>query len=92
MKREQITEAVNSHPAIIKIHDELFDTSLSLAEAYNKACIAIYELSSQVLELKSNTSAGYMRHNTSHLKWKSKSNVDPVDDDEWIKTGVEHEL
>jgi hypothetical protein len=86
MKREQVTEVVNSHPVISEIHDELFDSSISLAEAYNKACIAIYELSSQVSELQGNISAGYMRHNTSHLRWKSKTIPNPVDEgDAWVK-------
>lgn len=92
MKREQITDAVNSHPIISHIHDELFDSSLSLAEAYNKACVAIYELSAEVKELRNKISAGYVRTDTTHFKWRPKNTPQPVDGgDEWIQTGVSHD-
>lgn len=92
MKREQIREAVNNNPVISSIHDQLFDTSINLAEAYDKACIAIYELNAENKELKHKISAGYVRTNTSHLTYLHppiKTNPPPAETDDWIETGKE---
>lgn len=86
---QALEDAIKIHPTIAKIHRELLDSSLNVAEAYKKACVAIYELNTQVFESQKKISAGFIRANTSHLKWKSKNDVDPVDDGEWVKTGKE---
>jgi hypothetical protein len=82
-----LNEAVKLHPTIARLHKEMLDSSLDVYEAYKKACVAIYELNAQVVESQKKVSAGFVRANTSHLKWKSKDDVNPVDDGEWLKTG-----
>ena len=35
------------------------------------------------------TSKGFLKENTSHLKWKPDPTPIPVDDDSWVETGRE---
>lgn len=89
MLREQLKEVTDNHLYVSSIHNQLLKSSLDLTEAYNKACVAIYELDAEIKELKKTISAGYVRADTSHIQWKSKSTPQPVDDgDEWIATGA----
>jgi hypothetical protein len=48
----------------------------------------IYEYNAKQQEMNKKISAGYVRANTSHLSWKSKQPIQPVDDGEWLKTGA----
>ena len=92
MVREQVKEVSDNHLYVSSIYNQLLKSSLDLTEAYSKACVAIYELDAELKELRSKISAGYVRADTSHIKWKSKSTPQPVDGgDEWIATGVSHE-
>lgn len=74
------------------IHDALLDdNNLSLASAYNDACLWIAELSAQVRLLETQTSSGFCRRDTSQLRMPSKVRIAPVDEgDAWLRTGVDH--
>ena len=92
MIREQVKEINDSHLHVSSINKQLLNSSLDISEAYNKACLAIYELDAELKELRRKISAGYVRADTSHIKWKSKNTPQPVDGgDEWIQTGVSHD-
>jgi hypothetical protein len=71
------------------IHDKiLIENESNLSDAYNDACVWIAELQLQIDTLKAKVSSGYVRHDTSKIKWKSKSMVPAVDaGDSWIDTG-----
>ena len=89
--RNQLKQLTKNHLYVSYIHDQLLKSSLDLTEAYSKACVAIYELDAELKELRSKISAGYVRADTSHMKWQSKHIPQPVDNgDEWITTGAEH--
>jgi len=90
--RDQLKQLTKDHQFVSYIHDQLLKSSLDLSEAFSKACVAIYELDAETKELKSKISAGYVRADTSHIKWKPKNTPQPVDGgDEWIATGVSHD-
>jgi len=84
---QALNDAIKLHPTIAKLHKEMLESSLDIAEAYKKACVAIYELNAQVVESQKKISAGFVRANTSHLKWNTKKETIAVDDGEWLKTG-----
>jgi hypothetical protein len=89
--RDQLKQVTKNHLFVSNIYDQLLKGSLDVAEAYSKACVAIYELDAELNELRSKISAGYVRADTSHIKWQSKHIPQPVDNgDEWITTGAEH--
>ena len=87
---QALNDTVKIHPTIAKIHKDFLESSLDIADAYKKACVAIYELNAQVIESQRKVSSGFIRANTSHLKWRSQKDIDPVDDGEWLKTGASH--
>ena len=88
MTRESVKQAVEANPIIGGIYHQLLDSSLNYQEALQKACVMIYEYNAKQQEMNKKISAGYVRANTSHLSWKSKQPIQPVDDGEWLKTGA----
>jgi hypothetical protein len=92
MIRKEVQALIANHPTCQTIHDQLVTTSLDLGEAFDKAIVCIYELDAELEELRKRISAGYVRADTTHIKWKSKTTPQPVDGgDDWIATGVSHE-
>lgn len=92
MNKKYFYNALSSNETVGAIHDTLLDNNhLSLASAYNDACLWIAELSAQIRLLETQTSAGFCRRDTSQLRMPSKVTIAPVDEgDAWLKTGVEH--
>jgi hypothetical protein len=72
------------------IYDKiLIENESNLSDAYSDACVWIAELQLQINKLKGNVSSGFLRTDTSPLKWKSKTIVPAVDaGDAWVRTGV----
>jgi len=64
-------------------HD--FNASAALSEV----AFWLAQVEAQRDAAQSKTSAGFLRRNTSHLKWKPDPAYVPVDSDEWIETGRE---
>lgn len=70
-------------------HQLLNQNDKNINDALNDAVVWIAELQLQVDALKSKVSSGFIRTDTSSLRWKSKDNVPAVDaGDDWIKTGA----
>ena len=74
------------------IHDRiLIENESNLSDAYNDACVWIAELQLQLDSIKGKVSSGFVRHDTSKLKWNPKRTVAPVDaGDAWVKTGADY--
>lgn len=74
-----------------EIHDALFDeNNRDLASAYDDAILWIAELHLQVQALQHQTSAGFLRRDTSaltNLHPPIKFPPPPVDDGSWVTTG-----
>lgn len=64
-------------------HD--FNASAALSEV----AFWMAQVEAQRSAAQSKASAGFLRRNTSHLKWKPDAPFAPVDDDSWIATGRE---
>jgi len=81
---------VQSHKLVNSIHDKiLIENKSDIKDAYNDACVWIAELQLQIENMRKGISSGYLRTDTSPLKWKSKNIVAPVDaGDAWVKTGA----
>jgi hypothetical protein len=67
----------------LREHD--YNASAALAEV----AFWMAQVEAQRAKAQSATSAGFLRRNTSHLKWQPDAPIVPVDDDSWIETGRE---
>jgi len=72
------------------IHDSLLNCNeRNLSDAFNDACVWIAELKLELERAEKSISSGFVRTDTTKIKWKSKHTVPAVDaGDAWIKTGV----
>lgn len=72
------------------IYDKILsENELNLSDAYNDACVWIAELQLQIENINKKVSSGYVRTDTTKIKWKSRNVVPAVDaGDSWLKTGV----
>jgi hypothetical protein len=72
------------------IHNQLLNQNdKNLNDALNDAVLWIAELQLQIDTLKGKVSSGYVRHDTSKIKRKSKNVVPAVDaGDAWVRTGI----
>ena len=86
MKRKENQRLVETNDFVGGIHDSILDNNLSLADAYNDACVWIAELVLELRRAERGVSAGYTRTDTTSFKWRPKTIAPPVDDaDAWIK-------
>ena len=70
------------------IHSRLLEANTGIQEAYDDACVWIGELYLALEAAERSVSAGYVRTNTTDLKWQADKSINPVDDgDAWISTG-----
>jgi hypothetical protein len=67
----------------LREHD--YNASAALAEV----AFWMAQVEEQRRKAEGAQSAGFLRRNTSHLAWKPKMAVDPVDDNSWVETGRE---
>ena len=92
MSRKEIQKITQTNELVKGIHDALLDRNIGMSDAFNDACAWIAELHLQVKKIENSVSLGYIRENTSDIKWKSKLHTIPVDDgDAWISTGIGHD-
>lgn len=89
--QKDVQRIVETNDLVRGIHNRLLETNLSIQEAYQDACVWIGELYLALQAAERSVSSGYIRANTSHLRWQSKNRVNAVDDgDAWISTGGEN--
>ena len=82
---------VGSNDLVRGIHSRLLEANTGIQEAYADACVWIGELYLALEAAERSVSAGYVRTNTTDLKWQADKSINPVDDgDAWIATGGEH--
>jgi hypothetical protein len=81
---------VQNHKLVNSIHDKiLIENKSDLSDAYTDACVWIAELQLQIDKMNKIVSSGYVRTDTSKIKWQPKNVVAPVDSaDAWIRTGA----
>ena len=80
MKPQEKQKLLLSNDLVGRIHDELLDANgCDVVEAFEQAVCWIARLETECSALKSQASAGYLRRNTSHLKWTPKTPHVPVD-------------
>ena len=88
VKSRQLVEASDLAKGI---HSRLLEANTGIQGAYDDACVWIGELYLALEAAERSVSAGYVRTNTTHLKWQADNSINPVDDgDAWIATGGEH--
>lgn len=86
MARKEIQKLHQTNDLVSGIHDGLLDSNLSLAEAFDDACVWIAELHLEVEHFKNKVSSGYVRTDTREIVRKPKYIPQPVDEaDAWIK-------
>jgi hypothetical protein len=81
---------VANNTFVASLYDQLLrENDKNISDAYNDAIVWIAELQLQINKLNNGVSSGYLRTDTSPLKWKSKTVVPAVDaGDAWVRTGV----
>jgi len=69
--------------------EALREHDYNASEALAEVSFWLAQVEAQRDKAQSATSAGFLRRNTSHLKWQPDAPFAPVDDEAWIETGRE---
>lgn len=90
MSRKHNEALIASNPFVGALHDTLLDSNLSVAEAFEDAVCWLAEIYAQnqllARQIELGTSSGFLRKDTSNLRWKPKQAATPVDDgDAWVR-------
>lgn len=70
-------------------HEALREHDYNVSAALSEIAFWMAQVEAQRDKAQGQTSAGFLRKNTSHLRWKPDAPAIPVDDDSWIETGRE---
>ena len=65
------------------------ENDFNASAALSEVAFWMAQVEEQCSKAESETSSGFLRRNTSHLKWKPDAPFAPVDDDSWLETGRE---
>ena len=65
------------------------ENDFNVSEALSEVAFWLAQVEAQRDKAQGQTSAGFIRKNTSHLSWKPDAPFSPVDDDSWLATGRE---